>query len=108
MNAQVVEANPGDRAADPNQTIGKVLKTTGTVSLSVGVPFLAAGIGCLLYANMVPNPTTDYTTNKATALEKGLKYTTVEEYTRMSNGRDTACRQRWEVGWREIIHQSPV
>lgn len=63
--------------------IANALKTTGTVSLSVGVPCLAAGIGCLLYANLLPSATAGYTTSKAAAsMNTDLTYISVEEYIR--------------------------
>ena len=81
MNAQVVDANPGNRAADPNQTIGKAFQTTGVVSMATGIPCLAAGIGCLLYANLMPDPTRGLTTSQAVANQYADRtYVTTEEY----------------------------
>jgi len=82
ITAQTVDPYAGSqRAANPNEDLAKVLKTTGTVSLSVGVPCLATGIACLMYANFVPNPVANWTTSttRATA-ESGLKLVSAEEY----------------------------
>lgn len=69
------------RAANPNEVVGKAFVTTGTISIAVGVPCLAAGISCLLYANLLPAATNGFTTNKATAAANtDLKYITLEEY----------------------------
>lgn len=82
MQAQVAQpATDSPRASDPNVEIAKAMKTTGTVSLSVGVPCLAAGIGCLLYANFMPDPTRGLTTNQAVANQYADRtYVTTEEY----------------------------
>lgn len=65
-----------------NQTrhITEALKTTGTVSLAVGVPCLAAGMASLMYANFLPNPMDKYTTSKIVAQEGNAIYVTTEEY----------------------------
>lgn len=81
MNAQTVSSSNSKRAANPNQVVGEALKTTGTVSLSVGVPCLAAGMACLMYANFVPNPMEGYTTNPTKAnADSQLQYVSLEEY----------------------------
>lgn len=81
MNAQQVPSAPASRAADPNQVVGEALKKTGTVSLSIGVPCLAAGMACLMYANFVPNPLAGYTTNLDRATkDPSLKYLSLTEY----------------------------
>lgn len=75
------------RAGNPNEMIGKALKTTGTISMSIGVPCLAAGISCLLYANLLPSATEGYTTSKTAAAQSSdLKYIMVEEYIRKMEG----------------------
>lgn len=63
MSAQKIAPANMARANDPNQVVGETIKTTGIVSLSVGMPCLAAGISCLMYANFLPNPMDAYTTN---------------------------------------------
>jgi len=63
-----------------NVAIGKALKTTGTVSLAVGVPTLAGGLAALLYANLLPNPVAGYTTSKLQAQTDGSTYITMDEY----------------------------
>ncbi len=69
------------------KALADALKTSGTVTLSVGVPCLAAGIGCLLYANLLPSATEGFTTSKAAAAEsENLTYITVEEYIRKMEG----------------------
>lgn len=81
MNAQVVDTKNDPSASDPNQVIGEALKTTGTVSLAVGVPCLAAGIASLMYANFLPNPVANCTTSSHLATAgSGLELVTVEEY----------------------------
>lgn len=82
VSAQSVDPYAGaQRAADPNADLAKVLKTTGTVSLSVGVPCLAVGLGCLMYANFLPNPVANWTTSatKATA-GSDLRLVSADEY----------------------------
>lgn len=57
------------------------MKTTGTASLAVGVPCLAAGMACLMYANFVPNPMANYTTNQTRAnADNRLQYISLDEY----------------------------
>ncbi|MCQ2342991.1 MAG: hypothetical protein MJZ75_05845 [Paludibacteraceae bacterium] len=82
MNAQVVavDSTATQRASDPNQVIGEAMKTTGTVSLAVGVPCLAAGLASLMYANFLPNPVANCTTSSQLATDKGLELISVEEY----------------------------
>lgn len=81
MNAQQAPSAPACRAADPNQVVGEALKTTGTVSLSVGVPCLAAGMACLMYANFAPNPMDGYTTSQSkAAADSHLQYISLDEY----------------------------
>lgn len=83
LNAQVVAIDTvaSRRASCPNQMIGEALKTTGTVSLAVGVPCLAAGVASLMYANFLPNPVANCTTSAQLATAgSGLKLITVEEY----------------------------
>ena len=67
LSAQVVQTDSISRAADPNVEIGKALKNTGIISMSVGVPCVAAGVATLLYAEFMPNPTAGYTTSQAQA-----------------------------------------
>ncbi len=82
MQAQVINpAVDSLRAANPTEVIGKSFKTTGTISMSVGVPCLAAGIGCLMYANLMKDPTAGLTTNQAVANHYADRtYVTTEEY----------------------------
>ncbi|MCM1034914.1 MAG: hypothetical protein NC038_00190 [Paludibacter sp.] len=81
IQAQQMESVDRNRASDPNVMVGRALTTTGTVSMSVGVPCLAAGMGCLLYANLLPSATKGYTTGTtAVAVSDDLQYITVEEY----------------------------
>mgnify|MGYP004652768911 FL=1 len=81
MNAQTVSSSRSKRAANPNQVVGEAMKTTGTVSLAVGVPCLAAGMACLMYANFVPNPMANYTTNQTRAnADNRLQYISLDEY----------------------------
>lgn len=81
LSAQSVAPVNFDRASNPNQVVGEALKTTGTVSLSVGVPCLAAGMACLMYANFVPNPMANYTTNQTRAnADNRLQYISLDEY----------------------------
>lgn len=79
LSAQSVAPVNSDRASNPNQVVGEALKTTGTVSLSVGVPCLAAGMACLMYANFVPNPLAGYTTNPANT-DSRLQYLSLDDY----------------------------
>lgn len=79
--AQRVETSPSNRAGDPNQSISQSLETTGIVSMSVGVPCLAAGMVCLMYANFVPNPLAGCTTSLDRAnADPSLKYLSLTEY----------------------------
>lgn len=81
MHAQTVSSSRSKRAANPNQVVGEAMKTTGTVSLAVGVPCLAAGMACLMYANFVPNPMANYTTNQTRAnADNRLQYISLDEY----------------------------
>lgn len=81
MHAQTVSSSRSKRAANPNQVVGEAMKTTGTVSLAVGVPCLAAGMACLMYANFVPNPMANYTTNQIRAnADNRLQYISLDEY----------------------------
>lgn len=82
MQAQVVKhATASSRAGNPNVEIAKTLKTTGTVSLSVGVPCLAAGLACVMYANFMPDPTRGYTTSSEIANKYADRtYISTEEY----------------------------
>ena len=78
---KVVAQQSSDRAANPNVELGKALKNTGIVSLSVGVPCVVAGVASLLYAELLPNPTAGYTTSQALADQyKDLEYMSVKEY----------------------------
>ena len=79
MHAQTVSSSHSKRAANPNQVVGEAMKTTGTVSLAVGVPCLAAGMACLMYANFVPNPLAGYTTNPANT-DSRLQYLSLDDY----------------------------
>lgn len=80
--AQVIKpATDSPHASDPNVEIAKTLKTTGTVSLSVGVPCLAAGLACIMYANFMPDPTKGYTTDPNVASAYADRaYISTEEY----------------------------
>lgn len=81
MSAQQMEVQSSDRAANPNEVIGKSLKTTGAISMSVGIPCIATGIGCLMYANLMKDPTTNLTTSQAVANQYANRtYVTTEEY----------------------------
>jgi len=81
LNAQVVQSGANiNRASDPNLQLAKALKTSGTVTLAVGVPCLAVGVASLLYANLLPNPVSGYTTSMAQAEAQGRTYITTEEY----------------------------
>ena len=81
VSAQKVQTNPSERAANPNVELGKALKNTGIMSLSIGVPCVAAGVASLLYANLLPNPTNGYTTSKTLAEQNpNLQYMSATEY----------------------------
>ena len=68
-------------ADNQNKAIGKALKTTGLVSMSVGVPCVAAGLASLLYAELLPNPVAGYTTSQTLAdQDAGLQYMSANEY----------------------------
>ena len=85
--AQMSEPINQERAGDPNQMVAQTFTTTGIISMSVGVPCLAAGISCLLYANLLPNATDGFTTSKTLAAQSDdLKYITVEEYIKKMEG----------------------
>lgn len=61
--------------------IAKTLRKTGIVSMSVGIPVLAAGIGSLVAATCIPNPTNGYTTSHSLANESAnLTYMQADEY----------------------------
>ena len=69
------------KAGDPNVSVGKALKNSGIISMSVGAPCVAAGLASLLYANLLPNPTAGYTTSQALAEQNAdLQYMSVGEY----------------------------
>lgn len=68
-------------ADNQNKALAKAFKTTGTVSLSIGVPCLAAGIASLVYAEFIPNPTDGYTTSQTLAdQDANLQYMSTSEY----------------------------
>ena len=68
-------------ADNQNKQIGKALKTTGTISMAIGVPCVAAGLASVLYANLLPNPTSGYTTSQTLANQNhGLQYMSAETY----------------------------
>lgn len=79
ISAQTVAPVNQERASNPNQVVGQTLQTTGVISLSVGVPCLAAGMACLMYANFVPNPLAGYTTNPANT-DSRLQYLSLDDY----------------------------
>jgi len=81
MSAQKVANPEPERAADPNVELGKALKNTGVISMSIGVPCVAAGLASLFYAELLPNPTNGYTTSKSLAEQSdALQYITTSEY----------------------------
>ena len=81
LNAQVVQPDSISRAANPNEEIGKVLKNTGLISMSVGIPCVVAGVATLLYSEFMPNPTAGYTTSQTIASQyKDLQYMSASEY----------------------------
>ena len=81
LSAQVVQNDSISRAANPNVEIGKALKNTGFISMSVGIPCIVAGVASLLYAELMPNPTAGYTTSQALASQyKDLQYMSANEY----------------------------
>ena len=81
LNAQVVQPDSISRAANPNEEIGKVLKNTGLISMSVGIPCVVAGVATLLYSEFMPNPTAGYTTSQTIASQyKDLEYMSTSEY----------------------------
>ena len=81
LSAQVVQTDSISRAANPNGEIGKALKNTGLISMSVGIPCVVAGVASLLYAEFMPNPTAGYTTSQAQASQyKDLQYMSASEY----------------------------
>ena len=81
LNAQVVQTDSISRAANPNEEIGKALKNTGLISMSVGIPCVVAGVATLLYSEFMPNPTAGYTTSQTMASQyKDLQYMSASEY----------------------------
>ena len=81
MSAQIVAQQPSNQAANPNVELGKALKNTGIISMSVGAPCLAAGLASLLYAELLPNPTGGYTTSQnLAAQDPNLQYMSTNEY----------------------------
>ena len=69
------------QAADPNVSVGQAIKNTGIISISVGAPCVVAGVASLLYASLLPNPTTGYTTSQSLAAERDdLQYMSASEY----------------------------
>lgn len=76
-----ISMNAQTKAADPNVSVGQAIKNTGLISMSIGAPCVAAGLASLLYANLLPNPTTGYTTSQSLAAERDdLQYMSVSEY----------------------------
>ncbi|MBQ3673261.1 MAG: hypothetical protein II928_02165 [Paludibacteraceae bacterium] len=76
-----IGVNAQTKAADPNVSVGQAIKNTGLISMSIGAPCVAAGLASLLYANLLPNPTTGYTTSQALAEQNSeLQYISVGEY----------------------------
>lgn len=68
-------------ADNQNKAIGEALKTTGIITMSIGSASVAAGLVCLLYANLLPNPTSGYTTSKELAAQSdALQYMSANEY----------------------------
>lgn len=81
ISAQKAQNGSSKRAANPNVELGKALKNTGVISMSVGIPCVAAGIASLVYANMLPNPTAGYTTSQSLANQNpNLQYMSVDDY----------------------------
>lgn len=79
--AQRVETEISERAADPNAVLAKTFTTTGIIDMAVGVPCIVAGISCLMYANLMEDPTKGYTTSKAVASQySNRKYISPEDY----------------------------
>ena len=81
LSAQIVQKDSIGRAADPNVEIGKAMKNTGLISMSVGIPCVVAGVATLLYSEFMPNPTAGYTTSQTMASQnKNLQYMSASEY----------------------------
>ena len=81
LSAQKVQENSSKWAGDPNVELGKAIKNTGVISISVGVPCVAAGLASLLYANLLSNPTNGYTTSQTLADKNpNLQYMSAEMY----------------------------
>ena len=81
LSAQVVQTDSISRAANPNEEIGKALKNSGLISMSVGIPCVVAGVATLLYSEFMPNPTAGYTTSQTMASQyKDLQYMSASEY----------------------------
>ena len=81
MNAQMAQPGNAGQPADPNVEIGKVLQTTGVISMSVGLPCVVAGVASLLYAELLPNPTSGYTTSQIIADQyKDMEYMSPHDY----------------------------
>lgn len=68
-------------AQNQNKLIAQSLRKTGIISMSVGLPVLAAGISTLVAANCISNPTNGYTTSHSLANESAnLTYMPADEY----------------------------
>ena len=68
-------------AENQNKAIAKALQTSGIITMSVGLPCVVAGVASLLYAELLPNPVSGYTTSETLAKEKpGLNYMSANEY----------------------------
>lgn len=81
VSAQIVQPDSIGRPADPNVEIGKAMKNTGLISMSVGIPCVVAGVATLLYSEFMPNPTAGYTTSQTMASQnKNLQYMSASEY----------------------------
>ena len=80
-NAQYANRVPIQRAANPNEVIGKALVNTGAISIASGLACVVSGTACLLCADNLPNPTNGFTTSHAIAAQNEiLEYMTTAAY----------------------------
>ena len=87
-------------AENQNKAIGKALKTTGIVSMAVGVPCVAAGIASLLYAELLPNPTSGYTTSQTLAKQDAtMEYMNASEYISKLQGYNVKVHAAQNAGY---------
>ena len=100
MSAQKAASHSTKRAANPNVELGKALENTGIISMSVGLPCVVAGVASLIYAEVLPNPTSGFTTSQRLAKQDAnLQYMSTSEYISKMEGYNGKVRAASNAGY---------